>query len=236
MLSSLQKSVLIGTLLGDGNLQTNNGQTWRYRAIQKTAHTEYLNEKYEIFKEFCKSTPKDSEVFDSRTNKTTYRRTFQTVFTEEFRFYGQLFYKKENGKWKKHVPTNISKFLDPMVLAYWYMDDGALKWKGRSNAVRLCTDSFTVAEVNLLKDALTNVFGLNVSINKAKDGSRLCILESSYPTLVKLIANHLLPSMYYKFPDGNYGVFRDQDISQDIFNQLDQPRERLEFFANDNEN
>jgi hypothetical protein len=55
-----------------------------------------------------------------------------------------------NQSWVKEVPSNIASLL-PRALAYWYMDDGALKWRGKSNAVRLCTDSFTIDDINLKK-------------------------------------------------------------------------------------
>lgn len=236
-LSSLQRSVMIGTLLGDGNLQTSNGQTWRYRVIQKTAQSEYVNKKYEIFEEFCGTPPRNTILYDPRTGKDTYRRTFNTRTTDAFRFYGQLFYvRTDEGKWKKRVPKDIAKYLDPIALAYWYMDDGALKWKGKSNAVRLCTDSFEYSEVKVLQRALEEKFNLKVTINKARDNHRLCISEPSYANFEKIIGENLIPSMYYKFPDGNYGVYRDQDISNDIFNRLNEPydsSESLSFEEND---
>lgn len=38
-LITIQREMIAGTLLGDGNLQTgSNGKTWRYRAVQKAAH------------------------------------------------------------------------------------------------------------------------------------------------------------------------------------------------------
>jgi hypothetical protein len=210
--------LLIGTLLGGGNLQTNNGQMWRYRAIHKAAHQPYIMHKYEILKDFCQSEPKYSSIFDERTQKTYHRYSFNTLFVEDFRFYGQLFYKNEAGTWKKQIPKDIKKYLTPKALAYWYMDDGALKWKGKSNAVRLCTDSFSIDEVNLLKNALEMKFQLKVSTQKKNNITRLSILEESYPQLNKLIVPHLLPCMYYKFPDGKNGIYDGEDISSDIFN------------------
>ena len=48
-LTTQQKDLIFGTLLGDGNLQTaNNGRTWRYRAIQKKEHKNYLFHKYQV--------------------------------------------------------------------------------------------------------------------------------------------------------------------------------------------
>jgi hypothetical protein len=221
-LTQLQKDVLIGTLLGDGSLQTNTGNTWRYRAIQKASHKPYLYKKYEILKELCDSGPTYSEVFDPRTEKTYNRYTFNTLTLSELNFYGQLFYKKENDKWVKHVPSNIELFLTPTALAYWYMDDGALKWAGKSNAVRLCTDSFSEEEVNILKNALTSKFNLQTSLQKKNDIKRISISEGSYNQLKDLILPSLIPCMYYKFPDGNKGVYEGEDLSNDIHNTFEE--------------
>ena len=224
-ITNVVHDLLIGTLLGDGNLQTNNGQTWRYRAIHKAVHFPYILHKYEILKDYCQSEPKYTTVFDGRTQKSYQRYTFNTLVSDDLRFFGQLFYQEEEkNKWKKHVPTNIANYLTDRALAYWYMDDGALKWKGRSNAVRLCTDSFSTEEVNILLKALENKFQLKVSAQKKNEILRISILEESYPVLQKLITPYLLPCMYYKFPDGNNGVYEGEDISSDIHNVF-QPRD-----------
>jgi hypothetical protein len=218
-LTQLQKDLLIGSLLGDGNLQTNTGNTWRYRAIQKALHQPYIEKKYDILKDFCNTPPSYSLVYDSRTGKSYDRYTFNTLYREEFQFFGNLFYTQENGIWVKHVPSNIATFLTPTALAYWYMDDGALKWAGHSNAVRICTDSFTSDEVEILKNALESNFQLEVSIQKKGGPSpakRLTILENSYTKLKDLILTDLLPCMYYKFPDGNRGIYQDETVQEDL--------------------
>ena len=44
----------------------------------------------------------------------------------------------------KKVPKIIGKLLKLFfAFTYWYMDDGAQKWKGKSRGVRFCTDNFT---------------------------------------------------------------------------------------------
>jgi hypothetical protein len=227
VITQIQRDLLVGTLLGDGNFQTlTSGNTWRYRAIHKLAHEPYLIHKYETLKDFCKTPPKLSVILDPRTNKEYSRYTFQTLTADEFRYFGQLFYKKQSGNsWKKEIPSNIGNLLTPRALAYWYMDDGALKWRGKSNAVRICTDSFSIDENNLLKKVLETKFSLKVSLQKKDSVHRLSILEESYPKLKELIAPYLLPCMYYKFPDGNKGVYNDQDISNDIINRLDIPKD-----------
>jgi LAGLIDADG DNA endonuclease family len=227
VLTQLQKDLIFGTLLGDGNLQTQtNGNSWRYRAVHKTAHESYLFHKYEILKDFCTTPPALYNFPDSRTGKIYSRYCFQTTVSDEFLFYGKLFYKKQSdNSWKKQVPKNVSTFLTPQALAYWYMDDGALKWKGRSNAVRICTDSFSTDEICLLKETLETKFNLQVSLQKKDNIQRLCILEQSYEMLKDLVSPYLIPSMYYKFPDGNKGVYQGQDILNDIINRLDYPND-----------
>lgn len=216
--TQLQKDLLVGCLLGNANLKTNNGQLWTAQFLHKAIHLPYIEHKYLVLKQFCNQKPIYASYYDEKINKTYDRYSFNTVTTDHFRFLGNMFYKNENGIWKKHVPKNIKRFLTPTVLAYWYMDDGALKWQGHSNAVRLCTDAFSHSEVNLLKEALQENFQLKCSLQNKNNISRLSILEESYSKLRDLVLPHLLPSMYYKFPDGCGGVLNNEDISNDIRN------------------
>ncbi len=64
---------------------------------------------------------------------------------KNFLYYADLFYtyNPKTNLFIKDVPNNITKYLTPRAIAYWYMDDGALKWLGRSNAMRICTESFS---------------------------------------------------------------------------------------------
>ncbi len=230
VLTQLQKDLIVGTLLGDGNLQTLNGNTWRYRAFHKAAHEPYIFHKYNILKEYCNTQPIYSSFIDPRTKSLYSRFTFQTLVINDLRYYGKLFYEQDdNLLWKKKVPKNIASLLTAQGLAYWYMDDGALKWRGKSNAVRLCTDSFSPSEVMLLKKVLEEKFILKVSIQKKDNIQRLSILEESYSTLKDLILPYLIPSMYYKFPDGQKGIYDGQDISNDIVNRLDIPKDKNPF-------
>jgi hypothetical protein len=213
-----QTDLLIGTLLGNGSLQTTNGQTWRYEALHKAIHKSYIEHKYDVLKNYCNHEPTYTSVYDEERQKFYQRYSFTTLESDELRFFGNLFYTKHNGKWIKTIPPNIRNYLTPAALAYWYMDEGALKWKGQSNAVRLCTDSFQEFEVKRLKDALIKNFDLKCFLQTKNNICRISILETSYPELKELIVPHLLPCMYYKFPDGNKGVLDNEDISNDLIN------------------
>ena len=231
-----QTNMLIGCLLGNANLYTQSessgfarkGFTWRARFFHKAVHLPYAEHKYQILKDFCIQKPTLSSFLDKRTKETYERYYFNTKISNEFTFLANLFYKKENDIWKKRLPKNISHYLNAETIAYWYMDDGALIWQGRSNAVRLCTDSFSDSEVALLKKSLEEKFSLKCSIQKKNGISRISILEESYPKLKALILPYLLPCMFYKFPDGNNGVMNNEDILEDIRNTF-RERERFEF-------
>lgn len=204
-----QKNLIIGTLLGDANLQTEtNGRTWRYRALHKAEHKEYLIHKYNILINLCTCAPIYEEIFDQRTNKNYRHFYFNTFIDPSLRFYANLFYENKDSKFIKVIPKNIEKWLNAEVLAYWYMDDGSLKWLGKSNAMRICTENFSYRCVKRLQKALLNKFSLDLTLLKVKKkskilGHRLYINEANSKTFRELIRPYLLDSMKYKVSDGN---------------------------------
>lgn len=100
----------------------------------------------------------------------------------------------------KKVPKLIHKWLTPRAIAYWYMDDGAQKWKGKSLGVRFCTDGFTFSDTDRLLKVLRDKYLLKTSIQKKGDFSRIYVSSHSFVVLKNLIYVFLIPSMIYKFP------------------------------------
>ena len=196
-LTTLQREVLVGILLGDASLQTETSQTYRLRISQSEQHKDYLFHLYDIFKNLTPSPPVRYEFLDSRNpGKKYFRWSFATTQQACFRFFAHQFY---DGN-KKKVPKLIHKWLTPRSIAYWYMDDGAQKWKGKSLGVRFCTDTFTHQEVILLKNVLHDKFGLKTSVEKKQQVWRIYISSSSYDLLKSLIFSYFTESMLYKFP------------------------------------
>ena len=206
-----QKDLLIGTLLGDGNLQTEtSGRTWRYRALHKAEHKEYLFHKYSVLQPLCKSPPIYAAIVDSRTNKLCQRWYFNTTVNDSLRHYGNLFYSfdPKTNTFVKNVPKNIELFLTPRAIAYWYMDDGSLKWLGKSNAMRICTESFSKEGLFRLQTALKNRFNLETSLVKKTNegvlvGYRIAINEQNSSNFREIIRPYLVECMKYKVSDGN---------------------------------
>ena len=218
--SQEQINLIHGCLLGDSSLETQrkDGKTWRLRFGHKAAHKAYTFSKYEKMKEFCGTRPRRSKRKDERTLKIYSKYTFSTLTFSELTEFADLYYgEKKNGRWIKHVPQNIVEILNDEVLAYWFMDDGSLKERGKSNAVRLSTEGFLPEDVERLAKALEEKFNFSVSVlavSKAKPWQkRITILESSYSNLAARIGKYLHPCMYYKFPDGKKGIYKGSIIN-----------------------
>jgi recombination protein RecA len=212
-LTQEQKDVIVGSLLGDGNLQTETrGRTWRYRALQQDRHREYLEYKYNVLKNLCSTGIISSEISDERTGKVYKRNYFNTQFHECFKHYGNIFYTYDPNlnKFVKDIPKTIEQVLTPRALAIMYQDDGALKWKGHSNSMRICTESFTLEGLNRFKSAMKNLYNINITLNAKKKngvvvGYRVAIPEASSAAFVRLIEPYLINCMKYKVSDGNSG-------------------------------
>jgi hypothetical protein len=211
-LTDLQKDLIFGSLLGDGNLQTfSQGRTWRYRALHKAAHKDYLFHKYEILKPLCGSAPNFSRTVDLRTGREAQRWAFNTLVKPSLRFYANMFYTYDQTKqtWVKDVPLTLEKHLTPRALAYFYMDDGALKWLNNSNAMRICTESFSEVGVDRIRKVLKDKYGIETGktvVNLSdRVGYRISIPEKSSTAFRELIEPYLVDCMKYRVSDGNRG-------------------------------
>lgn len=55
--------------------------------------------------------------------------------------------------------------MNPITLAYWICDDGQYVKNG---AITLCTDNYTLQEVNFIIEALANQYNLKCTIHYKK--------------------------------------------------------------------
>jgi len=183
-LTQFQRSVIIGTILGDGYLRIFPG---RKDALLEINHSykqkEYVDWKYKILESVCSSPPK---IRKGNGKRIAYR-FYTKQLTELTRFY-RLFYK--NGK--KVVPQNL--VLDPIILSVWFMDDGS---KCRDSDVYLNTQQLERVDQEKLITKLKRL-DLQATINKDKNYCRLRFLKSSVPKLISLVDETVIPSMRYK--------------------------------------
>lgn len=89
----------------------------------------------------------------------------------------------DTGRYEKFVPLNIKELLTPIGLAHWLMGDGY--WENQAQTIKICTDSFTKVEIDLLIDALDKVFNIKASANirsrNIKEVYRIRIAIKSLP-------------------------------------------------------
>jgi len=183
-LTQLQRSIIIGSILGDGYLRIFPG---RKNALMEFNHSfkqkEYVDWKYSALKNISGSTPK---IKIGKGNRISYR--FYSKQLPELTKLYKLFYK--DGK--KIIPQAVN--LDPITLSVWFMDDGS---KCRSVDVYLNTQQFSINDQKKLIMALDKL-DLKTKLNKDKIYYRLRFLKSSLPKLKELLKDKIIPSMQYK--------------------------------------
>lgn len=158
-LTQEQREALLGILLGDGHLETQNGGRTYRLVIEQTRHSEpYIQHLYELFQPWVLTPPKLTK------RNTGDHLFFRTISHSAFRFYGKLFYSNIGGE--KVIPKHLHKYFSDRALAYWYMDDGARKGRNRSGK-RIHTEGFEESHVRQLCKAL-NVYGVETTVQRQK--------------------------------------------------------------------
>ena len=194
-----QREVLVGVLLGDACLETQNrGRTYRIKFEQSDKHREYLWHLYQVFKDWV-STPPQKKMVNIR-GKTYIKWWFNTVSHGSFRFYAHQYY----GRGRKTIPRLIHRWLTPRALAYWFADDGSRKSR-ESYALIFNTQGYEKFEVERLQKLLVEKYGLRVSLRKQKEGWQLYIHGESFSRFKELVELYLHPSMRYKLEPPSTG-------------------------------
>lgn len=201
-----QKNIIIGTLLGNSILQKNQRKAlkplYNIKFEQKVKNKPYLDQIYHEFDEWCGTPPK----FYVKKSGIIKSYWFKTYGHRSLDFYANQFYKIEENfygelKRTKVVPKLIHRWLNPEVLAYWFMDDGG---KSGLSGYFLNTQGFTLQENKRLADALGKNFKFEVNIHSdnnykaGKKGYRLYITAKSHGEFTEIVYPYINPCFYYK--------------------------------------
>ena len=191
-LTKQQRAIVVGLMLGDGHLETQNqGRTYRLKIEQSFGHREYVDWLYSQLGNLGQTPPRAREQI--RAEKVNQKYGFNTLSLATFRFYCTLFYK--DGK--KVVPKMIGKLVTPLSLAVWFMDDGSVK-SAQHRAKILNTQGFDSNSIENLHQMLAVRFGIDVTLRKQKDGTQLYIPSTEIKKFVSLVEEYIVPSMRYK--------------------------------------
>lgn len=186
--------ILVGLILGDLNIQK-QGESINARCLfaQGSLHKDYLDLLYLLFRGYCATEPKVSNLAPhKKTGMIHSRVTFSTLSLPCFNDSYNLFY--VTGK--KIVPSTIGSLLTLRGLAFLICDDGC--WDSQSGRVVLSTNSFTIKEVELLVRVLNDKWDLNCYKVRQKSNYVIKIPAHSIPLLQSLLKDKMPPMMLYK--------------------------------------
>jgi LAGLIDADG DNA endonuclease family len=117
---------------------------------------------YDLFEPLTNIVPKIKIIKpDSRTGKQYKSIRFTTLAMSCLNYYYNLFYNKDDSKFIKLIPSNISYLLSARSLAFLIMEDGS---RGSFNEILLDIRAFKEYEVNLLRKALELYFNLRTRL------------------------------------------------------------------------
>jgi hypothetical protein len=119
-LSTSEREVAVGVMLGDASLQTQDGgKSYRLKLLQGDRNRDYLFHLSTVFERFVLSPPSPQNRCSKTTGKEVKAWRSQTISHKAFNVLAKIFL-DEKGR-KRITPDLV---LTDRVLAYWLMDDG----------------------------------------------------------------------------------------------------------------
>jgi len=182
-LTQEQKSIIIGSILGDGYLRIVPGRKNAFLEINHSiSEKDYVDWKHLKLKDLVKSFPKQ------RMGKGV--RIAYRFFTRQHPKLTE-FYQKFYQDGKKIIPDLK---LNSLMIAVWFMDDGSKSYE----TYYLNTQCFDYLSQKKLIKILKEQFGIESFLNRDKEYFRIRIKQSSARRFKELIENYIIPSMKYK--------------------------------------
>lgn len=193
-ISNTEMEVIIGSLLGDGNMRL-NGRNASFCIGHGSKQKEYCLYKAKLLKNLNAKFSYSKRKVPDKRNGILYETYWCRIGANpNFNPIYEEFYK--NGK--KHIPINLVKnYFSRLSLAILYMDDGNKTEHGYT----IATMCFDREEINEFRAFLLLKFNLETSI--FEDG-RLYIMAKSSDLFTELIKEYVIDSMQYKLHNSPY--------------------------------
>lgn len=189
-LTPRQRSLLVGSMFGDGRLLRTGGRTAGYSEYHSLEQAEYLSWKAEEWGPYVKSVRPVTKV--SR-GKTYHGQLLRLHGCSTFYPYWRRYYPTGNGN-KTFV--DVGSGLTALALAIWYLDDGS---KTSNGYVRFSVSPLD-SDQKVLLEVLSR-FGLTPKLYVTPDGSDVSIWLHDRTSLTKfldLVTPHVPECMAYK--------------------------------------
>jgi recombination protein RecA len=199
LLSDKQWQVILGSLMGDGNLSApvrSDSPSARFQMGHGAKQAEYLAWKVSLLENIQHSLTVNAKqaVFADFTPLAELSELREVVYF---------------GDGKKHLTWDYLKALTPLALAIWYMDDGAftlrskgvqVRTEGGRGRIEICVEAFSEGSRERLVEYLRDTHGLDVRLYaKGKRGMHYIIFTTEASAkFQKLVAPYVHESMAYK--------------------------------------
>lgn len=188
-----QKSIIVGTILGDGFLQKTGAKNARLRLEHSNKEKDYLLWKMQNLPRLFQGKPTHLFRVHPKTKQTYHYVRAQSNASPEIGKLRDVFYK--NGK--KIIPKNIKKYLDGLSLAVWYMDDGYYYKKDKNSFIYLGRVSKN--EADIVSNAIKHKFNIATKVyDKKNKGLVLHFPVEETKKLHRIIKQYIIPLFFYK--------------------------------------
>lgn len=198
LLSDQQFQVVLGSLMGDGNLSPNprgrNGV--RFRLGHGSKQLEYLRWKTALLGNIQHTVRENAQgaSFVDFTPLPELAELRRAVYL---------------GDGKKFFSEEYLKALTPLALAIWYMDDGSFSLRskglqqrtdGGTGRIEICVEAMTEGTRLRLCDYLRDTYGMDVRLRAAGSAGKavLTFSTASSSKFQELVAPYMTSSMEYK--------------------------------------
>jgi recombination protein RecA len=199
LLSAMQVQVILGALMGDGNLSKpvrTDDASARFRMGHGAKQAAYLDWKVSLLANIphAKTGNAKGAVFADFTPLAELAELREAVYF---------------GAGKKHLTWEYLKSLTPLALAVWYMDDGCFtvrskgvqeRTAGGTGRIEICVEAMSPGSRDRLAHYLRDTHGLQVKL-MYRGTRKISVLQfstSASEKFQKIVAPYIHPSMDYK--------------------------------------
>jgi len=193
-LSREQKSILFGIILGDGYLQKTGKKNARLRLEHGERQKEYLLWKVRKLGKFFQGKAKYLERIHPITKKKYCYWRHQSQSTPYLGKLRKIFCPEG----KKKIPEKLEKYLTPLTLTVWYMDDGYYYLRDRCSYLYL--GNVSEKEAKIVTRVLSEKFIIAARVKQKKKGYAIYFSPEETQKLKNLIKGHMLSQFKYKLP------------------------------------
>lgn len=164
-----QKSVLVGSMLGDGGLwlapHSKNARLYVCHCEKQLGYLKWIHELLQPFVRPIVQTEKAGKktIGDHVVNGSNFYRFYTIAHPDITELFHQYYREGLKG-----IDTTIIDKVDLLAMSIWFSDDGSIRRnrKGEPSGCSIATNSFTYKEHLILVEVVRKFFGGTISIKR----------------------------------------------------------------------